>query len=188
VSDVYDAAHVAAPVKAKSRKKKVIVISAVVGVLAAPGLAWAAVELFGFGSFNSAATTAQNLTIVGDPTTTKPLAPGQTVGVKGIVKNTNDFPVTVNRLIVKNSSAVTTPNDPASCKISFVGGAAATYPAKGAAPSAPGTGFEVSPPVTIAPGDQVWVQVDNIIKQDASATKLCAISADYAVRGIVGSE
>lgn len=182
--------HLSTEPKKTSRRRKVIVVSAIIGTLAAPAVAWAAVQLFGFGTFNSAATTTQNLTIEGTPTTTSNLAPGQTVGVKGNVKNPNDFPVSVTGIIVKkDSGAITSGGTPAECKITLAPGTSATFPENGADPAVPGsTAFSLAAPVTIAPNATIAITVPNVVKQDASATKLCGFTAKYAVRAIVGTE
>jgi hypothetical protein len=179
----------------KARRRKIIVVSAIVGTLAAPAAAWAAVALFGFGSFSSAATTTQNLTIVGTPTTTGPLAPGETVGVKGDVKNPNGFPVKVTGIIVRKGSETTTGGTPAECDISLhPRGTTVDFPGdSNATPSTStvangGTQFTLASAVTIAPNATVTITVADVIKQNASATKLCGVGAEYAVRAIVGSE
>lgn len=186
VTTTYASKHVD-NAKPKRNKRKIIVVSAIAGTLLAPAAAWAAVELFGFGTFESGATTTQELVIT-DTALTNSLAPGQTVGVKGIVKNTNDFPVKVTGIIVKNSSVTVSGGTPTECAVTYAGGSATTFPAHGSVGSGPGTGFTLASPVNLDPGQSVWVTVPNVIKQDASATKLCTVKADYAVRGIVGTE
>lgn len=175
----------------KSRRRKIVVISALVGTLAFPAAAWAAVALFGFGSFNSAATITQDLTIVGTPTTTGPLAPGEAVGVKGDVKNPNGFPVKITGIIVRKGSETVTGGTPVQCAIALdPRGTTVDFPAHGAVPAVPngGTQFTLASDVTIAPNATSAITVADVLKQAPTATKLCGVGADYAVRAIVGSD
>lgn len=172
-----------------SKRKKALVLGIPAGALAFSGAAWAAVAIFGFGSFTSAASATNELTIVGTPSLSNSLVPGQSAGVKGVVRNTNDFPITVSSIIIKKDSTTVTGGTPAECQITLhERGTSATYPARGTAASVPGsTAFSVTP-VTIPAGGDVLVTVPNVVKQAAAATKLCGVTADYAVVGAVGSD
>lgn len=174
--------------KPKRNRRKIIVVSALAAVLVLPAAAWAAVNLFGFGTFEQAAGTATELQIIGTPTTTKSLAPGQTVGVTGVVRNPNDYPIKVTGIIIKKDSVQVTGGTATECKLTFgPAGAPAEFPAHAPDAAVAGsTGFAVSPSVEIPANDQRAVTVANVIKQDSSATKLCGVKAAYAVVGIVG--
>lgn len=176
--------------KGSTKKRKLIIAGVAAAAVLVPTAAWAAVDLFGFGSFNSSAATTTNLTVNGTPTLDGTLVPGQTRGVTGSVHNPNDFPVKVNQIILKNASLTVTPpsgSTAADCKISIAGGAPGTYPAHAGNASAPGTVFTLSAPVTVPAGGDANVAVSSVVKQDASATVLCGVKGDYAVRAQVGS-
>jgi len=193
VTDTYTGQHsetVAAPKGKRKFTRKQIVIASVLGaVIIAPPAAYAAVKIFGFGSFEQAAGTPTALQITGTPTTTKTLAPGQTVGVKGIVKNTNDFPVKITSIVIKKDSETVVPAaDAAACKISLVAPASTTtFPEGNGSTPAASPVYNLSTAVTIQPGFSTEIVVPNVVTQDATATKLCGIKADYAVIGEVGS-
>ncbi len=178
--------HSAAP---KRNRKKIIAGAAIAGVLI-PGAAWAAVNLFGFGTFTQAAGTTKVLTIEGTPTTTKTLVPGQTVGVKGNVKNSNDFPVKVTGIIVKKGSEKTTGGTAEQCMITFApGGKTAEFPKNGDDPAVPGsTAFDLKTPVEIPAGFTKEIVVADVLKQDSKAKVLCGVSAEYAVVAVVGED
>ncbi len=178
--------------KTKKRKRKVVIASVIGAAVLIPGAAWAAVNIFGFGNFEAAAAANGTLQIVdGTAGLTKTLAPGQTVGVKGNVKNTNDYDITVTDLYVKKAGLQVTGGDNATvCKVSFAGGTDAAYPkADGSGFEANGTAvkFELATPAVIPAGFTKQITVADVIKQDASATKMCGVKADYAVGAKVGN-
>lgn len=184
--DADTASFAAVPPKKKRNKRKIAVVSSIAAVLIAPAAAWAAVTLFGFGTFDAAAATTLNLTI--DPGTavlTSSLTPGHTVGAKAVVRNPNDFPVKVTGVILRNSTlAVTakapaTPADQTNCETTVHPvGSAGTWPGAG---GGAGTVQVIAAPITIAPGDAQLVTVPASVKQDASGTALCGVHADFAV-------
>lgn len=180
----------------KRNRKKIAFISAVATVLLAPVAAWAAVQLFGFGTFSADAATPGILTINGGPNaphTTGTLAPGQTVGVTGSVHNPNDYPVQITEIAVKTSSLHATPpagHVESECKITLVGGTttATGFPAHAPDGALPGTRFTpTGAPITIAPGGDANVTVVGIIHQDSTASVMCGVTGEYAVIGQVGS-
>lgn len=189
MSTTYETNH-AAPARQRRRwsRKQVAVATAIGAVLVAPGAAWAAYQLFGFGEINAAAAVTQNLTVANESAQlTKKLVPGQTVGAKAVVNNPNDFPVTVTEVLVRDSSLAVVPAVPAdlaACQqsVHVVGTPGASWPGG----SGTATKQAIAEPVVIAPGESKWITVPNAVRQDASATKLCGIKAEFAVVGNVG--
>lgn len=187
MNKVSDNTYMSASAPKKKGKKKLAVIAGVAATFMIPAAAWAAVELFGFGTIDAAASTTQNLVV--DPASvqlTNKLVPGQTVGAKAIVNNPNDFPVTVTGVLVQDSSVAT---NPASVECAntvhlVTTGAGPTYPGAGGGASSKQA---IAAPVTIAPGASVWITVPASVKQDASATQLCGVKANFAVVGQIGS-
>lgn len=189
MSTVYASQHnemTPAGAKGKRNKKKIIVVSAVVGTFLIPAAAWAAVSIFGFGTFDAAAATTQNLTV--DNATAKltgSLTPGNTVGAKADVKNPNDFPVTVTGVVLRNSTLAVTAKSPAtaadqtSCEQTVHAvGTSGTYPGDAAGS---GTVQAIATNVTIPAGQTRTVVIPAAVKQDASGTALCGVHADFAV-------
>jgi hypothetical protein len=167
-------------------KKKLAVIGGVTATFLIPAAAWAAVTLFGFGTFDADAATTQNLT-VNNATAhlTGKLVPGATVGAKADVTNPNDFPVSVTGVLVQNNSVAVSPATPACAdSVHLIGTAGPTYPGTGGGAS---TKQDSGAPVTIAPGATVTITVPQSVKQDASATTLCGVHANFAVVAQVGS-
>lgn len=163
-----------------SKRKKVITASALVGALMVPVAAWAAVELFGYGRIEAGAATVSNLTVDNSSAVlTAKLLPGTTVGAKANVTNGNDFPVTVTAVIVRNSTLAVTPNSAGCVNSVHVVGSATTWPGAG---GGVGTLQAIAENVTIPAGGTKTVTVPQAVKQDESATVLCGISADFAVR------
>jgi hypothetical protein len=166
--------------KMSKKTKKVLLASSLVGVLVVPVAAWAAVELFGFGRLEAGAATTANLTVDNSTATlTAKLLPGTTVGAKANVTNSNDFPVTVTAVIVRNSTLAVVPNSAACQSSVHVVGTATTWPGAG---GGAGTLQAVSENVTIPAGATRTVTVPQAVRQDASATVLCGVQADFAVR------
>lgn len=167
----------------KSKKRWAIIASVAGGALLIPAVAFAAVLLFGFGTFSADASAPTPLT-VDNVSLTKTLAPGQTVGAKGIVHNPNDFPVTVTSVIVQDSSVAVSG---AGCQISSLslhGTPGVTYPGAGG-----GTGHRqaISAATEIPAGGAEWVTVPASVSQAAGADAMCGVSAKFAVQAQVGS-
>jgi hypothetical protein len=186
VNDTYQSLHATEAPKAKRKwsRKQIIVASVLGGVILLPPAAYAAYQLFGYGQINSAAATTQNLTV--DNTSaqlTKKLVPGATVGAKAVVTNPNDFPVTVTGVIVRKSTLAVTPNDTACQTSVHIVGSDTTWPDGG------GDAYlqQIEENVVIQPGQSAWVTVPNGVRQDADATVLCGIKADFAVRAQTAS-
>lgn len=188
MTTTYQSKHVthgtpAAKPARNNKKKKAIVVSGLVAALALPAAAWAAVELFGFGTLDAAAATTQNLTV--DPKTTQligKLIPGSTVGVQAEVTNPNDFPVTVNAVIVNNKKFTGTPDNSKVCVSSVhLVGTPTTWPDGGGGGGA-GTLQDIKAPVTIPAGKSAVVEVPKSVSQDAAATVLCGVHVEFAVR------
>lgn len=189
----FDFAGVENQAKAKKRKRKVIIGSAVAAAVLIPGAAWAAVNIFGFGSFEADAAANGTITVApGTTSLTKTLAPGETVGVKGNVTNGNDYKITVTDLYVKKSTLAVTGGTPAECDISFAGGVDAPMPKVGGGDEGPNTAVKFTLPgggveIPAGPGYTKQIVVNNVIKQASTATKMCGVKADYAVGAKVGS-
>ncbi len=186
-----DLAPVTAPAAPKNKRKRKIAIAAVAALaVGVPATAWAAVNFFGFGSFEQGPAAAGTIAIT-NGALANTLAPGQTVGVKGNVKNTNDYPITVKSLYIKKSSMALLPAGAAQadCKITPMPGADVAFPKPDGTDEGPNTGikYNLATPVVIQPGFTTTVTVPNVIKQDASATKMCGVKADYAVEFAAGS-
>lgn len=180
--------HAAASTKGRRKwtRKQMIVAGVVGGALILPPAAYAAVKIFGFGSFNSAAAVTQNLTVDNSTAKLTPsLTPGNTVSAQANVTNPNDFPVTVTGIILKNSTLAVTAKAPAtaadqtSCEQTVHPvGTPGTFPG-----DAGGTGTvqAIAANVTIPPGQTRQVTVPQAVKQDDSGTALCGVHADFAV-------
>lgn len=170
-----------APKKSAGRKRKTIIAAAVAGAVMVPVGAWAAVNIFGFGQLESAAATTQNLTVNNSTAKlTGKLLPGKTVGAEVEVTNPNDFDVKVTGVIVRKSTLAVTP-DSAECNASVkplgTEGAAA-FPQGG---GVPGYSHSITA-VNIPAGYTVKITVPNVVRQEASATVLCGVKADFAVK------
>jgi hypothetical protein len=167
--------------KAAKRKSRKIWALAGLGTLAAGGAAFAAVNLFGFGTLEQGPATMKNLTVA-SPKLTGSLVPGQSVGGTANVGNENDFPVKVVAVIVKDASVQTSGADCNPNTLTLNGTAPVTYPGGGA-----GHRVSLAAPVTIPAGEAKPITVANIISQQASATGLCGVKADFAVEAQVGN-
>lgn len=169
----------------RSKKRKIAFVVGVVGAGLLPIAAYAAVQLFGFGTLDSAAATTQNLTVNNESAQlVGKLVPGSTVGAKAVVNNPNDFPVTVTAVIVRNSSLAVTPNTADCQNTVHVIGSATTWPGDG---GGAGTLQAIESNVTIAAHSAGWVTVPQAVKQDESATTLCGVHAEFAVRAQTAS-
>lgn len=166
--------------KSNRSKKQFLVAVSLVAALALPAAAWAAVELFGFGTLDAVAATTQNLTVNNKTAQlVGKLIPGKTVGAKADVTNPNDFPVTVTAVIVLDKSLAVTPDLPA-CQMSVhIVGTPTTWPAAGG-----GAAWlqKVKENVTLLPGETKSVEVPLAVKQDLGASVLCGVHAEFAVR------
>ncbi len=174
--------------------KKKAVIAGIGSTFLIPAAAWAAVSIFGFGSITAGATpTTGELTIIDGqyPTEVAPaLAPGSSANVKIAVRNNNAYPVKVTGLIVKTSSLTYgTGTTAEQCDIQL-NGTAATFPLNGEGGDG-GAGKLVSLPAaeqaTLEPNAQQYFTFPEVFTQRATATKLCSVGAQYAVKGQAGS-
>ncbi len=190
----FDFAGAEKQAKTAKRQRKVVIASVVGAAILIPGAAWAAVTLFGIGSFaaDSTVTTGEITILTGADTPTQvtpALAPGQSAGVKIPVRNNNSYPVKVTGVIVKNGSLTYTNGTAGQCDIA-VNGTAATFPANKDGGNGGGgklTSLAAADTVTLNPGDQTYVTFPNVFTQQASATKICGVGAEFAVTGIAGS-
>lgn len=181
---VYQSKHHAADGTTKvrgSRRKKWAVLAGLTGVLATGGVAYAAVQLYGFGQYRINAATTHNVTVDNNSQQgTAALLPGNTVGVKFSVKNPNNYPVTVTGALAQDSSLATIPNS-AAChsSIHLVGTAyVGTYPGAGGGAA---TLQPVAAPVIIPAGSNRTVTVPAAVKQDAASTATCGVRVNFAV-------
>lgn len=166
-----------APRKPWGRKKKYAVVGGALAAIAVPTAAWAAINLYGFGNFESGAATVNVLTV--DSTeVTGPLLPGGKTGAKGIVRNTNNFPITVKYVIVKKASAEGTGAGCDQSKLTLLGTPLA-YPTEDGG----GDGMKqaIAEEVDIAPGGAAWITVPESVSQASDATALCGIKGRFAV-------
>jgi hypothetical protein len=166
---------------AKKKSRKIWGLAAF-GTVFAGGAAFAAVQLFGFGSIDADAATLKSLD-VSNVHLTGTLVPGSSVGGSSYVGNGNDFTVKVKGIIIQDSSLAVKGDgcDPTSLT---VGGASATYPGSG---GGAGHLINLATPVTITAGNTVEVNVPGVVSQAASATKLCGVKANFAVVAEVGN-
>lgn len=174
--------------------KKKFVVGGVAAAVLVPSAAWAAVTLFGFGDYTASAGVSTNLAVLGTPTFTKTLAPGETVGLKVSVKNPNTFPVKVTDLIAKKSASSIIPpigKTVAACAMSAATGSATVdFPAEGlsAGITDGGTEFAAGGGGTIIPpGDTTEITFPAVVTQASTATALCGVSGHYAIKGQAGS-
>lgn len=169
--------------KAARRKSRKIWLLAPLGVLAAGGAAFAAVQLFGYGSIDQSAATMQDLTVT-NVHLTGSLVPGQSVGGAADVSNGNDFPVTVSAVIVQDSSLHTNGSGCVSSSVTAGGTAGITYPGPGG-----GAGHQVTlaAPVLIPANSARTITASNVVSQSASADHLCGVQATFAVVAAVGN-
>lgn len=166
--------------KAARRKSRKIWVLAGLGTALAGGAAFAAVQLFGYGSIDQGAATLKDLTIA-DAKLTNTLVPGATVGGTGQVTNDNDFAVQVTGLIIKDAGLQGTG---AACTASTLtpGGTPTTYPTGGT-----GHLITLASPVTIPANSVRTVTVPGVVSQASNATGLCGVKADFAVVAQVGN-
>lgn len=171
------------PISTPKRRnwKKIGIGAAIAAILVVPTAAYAAIELFGFGQFNSEVGTTKVLTI-DTMSLTSSLVPGQTSGAKGVVHNSNDFPVTVTSVIIRKTGM----------DFSGLGCDPNTLHPFGVVVHAGGDvgdGWEtvLPTPITVPANGASWVTLDKALSQDAAASALCGVQANVAVRVEVGS-
>jgi hypothetical protein len=168
--------------KASKRKSRKIWALAPLGVLAAGGAAFAAVQLFGYGSIDQGAATMKDLT-TSNVKLTGSLVPGQSVGGTADVTNDNDFPVSVTAIVLQDSSLQATGSG---CIASTVtpGGNPVTYPG-----SAGGAGHQIALPAAVAiPAHSArTITASDVVSQAASADHLCGVKANFAIVAQVGN-
>lgn len=169
--------------KSAKRKSRKVWALAGIGTLFAGGAAFAAVQLFGFGSIDAQAATLKNLTVQ-NVHLTGTLAPGQTVGGAADVTNTNDFAVQVTGVILQDSSLQTSGTGCDSATVSPGGTPVATYPGSGG-----GSGhlIALAAPVTIPAGDAKTITAANVVSQASTASALCGVKANFAIVAQVGN-
>ncbi len=174
--------------------RKKAVVAGIASTFLIPAAAWAAVSIFGFGSFAAGATPGTGtLTIIDSqyPTEVAPaLAPGTSANVKIAVRNNNAYPVKVTGLIVKADSVqVGSGTTAAQCDIQL-NGTTATFPADAEGGDG-GAGKLINLPAgeqaTLDPGGQQYFTFPEVFTQRVTATKLCSVGAQYAVKGQAGS-
>lgn len=169
--------------KAAKRKRRKVMALAPVGLVLAGGAAFAAVQIFGFGSINAEAATTKDLKVTNAKLSSS-LVPGQSAKGSVDVLNENDFPVVVTGVILQDSSLQATGAgcDPAS--VSPGGSPIASYPGQG---GGPGHQINLGQAVTIPGGEVRTITANNVVSQAASATKLCGVKANFAVVSQVGN-
>ncbi len=179
-----------APVKKGFWTKKKIIAGAAAAAILVPSAAYAAINIFGFGSITAAEATNAVLTIDDQtyPTQISPvLAPGQNSNVKIAVKNTNPFPVKVNGLIVKTPIGYNGSNTAAQCDIT-VKGDTVNYPKPdGSDSGVNGKKTTLTTPVNLNAGQVLYVEFNDVFEQASTADKICTVAADFAVTGTAGS-
>lgn len=169
--------------QAAKRKSRKVWTLAGVGTLFAGGAAFAAVQLFGYGTLDAEAATLKNLDVSGVQLSGS-LVPGASVGGKGYVGNGNDFDVKVTAIIVQDNSVQLKGAGCDPKTLTFGGVAVASYPGQG---GGPGHRIALAAPVTIQAGKTVEVKANNVVSQDASANALCGVKVNFAVEAQVGS-
>ncbi len=168
----------------KGRKRTIAAVTAVV-LAGGVGSAFAAYQLFGFGSIKTDIAVTKGLTVPSATAKlTRQLVPGVTSGVTFEVTNPNDFPVTVTGVVASVSSLKIDGNAKDCLSTVKLAGTPGTYPGEGG-----GAGMiqKIEKNVPILPGNSATVTVPEFVKQDASGTGLCSISADFAVQGQTAS-
>jgi hypothetical protein len=166
--------------KAAKRKSRKIWVLSGLGTALAGGAAFAAVNLFGFGSIEQGEATLQELEVK-NVKLTGSLVPGQSVGGSADVNNKNDFAVQVTGVILKDSSLKATGKD-CDPKTVAPGGSPATYPGGGA-----GHQINLASPITIPAGEGRTITAANVVSQSPNADGLCGVKADFAVVAKVGN-
>ena len=168
--------------KAAKRKSRKVWALAAVGTVFAGGAAFAAVQLFGFGSIEQGEANLKDLKVA-KAALTGSLVPGATVDGSVEVKNENDFDVKVTGVILQDSSLHGTGANCDKATLS-IAGSPTTYPGQGG-----GSGHLISlaSPVTIAKGATVAITAPNVVSQNASAKGLCGVKAKFAVVAQVGN-
>ncbi len=166
------------------RKRTVAVVTALV-LAGGAGSAFAAYQLFGFGSVKSDVAVTKGLTVQSSTAKlTKQLVPGSTAGVTVEVTNPNDFPVTVTGVVASTSSLKIDGNSKDCLTTVKLVGTAGKYPGPD---GGEGTIMKIEKNVSILPGNSGTVTVPEFVKQDPSGTALCSIAADFAVQGQTAS-
>jgi hypothetical protein len=173
---------IAAGTKAAKRKSRKIWALASVGTVLAGGAAFAAVQLFGFGSIDAQAATLKNLDTA-NAKLANTLVPGKTVDGKVDVGNGNDFDVIITGVILQDSSLH---GQGTGCDENSLtpGGTATTYPGDGG-----GSGhlITLAAPVTLAAGKATTITAPGAVSQKDTATALCGVKANFAVVAHVGN-
>lgn len=169
--------------KAAKRKSRKVWALAAVGTIFAGGAAFAAVQLFGFGSIDAQAATLKNLKVE-NAHLVGTLAPGQTVGGASDVTNENDFAVKVTGVILQDSSLAVTGAGCDGATVSPGGTPVASYPGSG---GGAGHLITLAAPVTLAAGEAKTITAANVVSQAATASALCGVKANFAIVASVGN-
>lgn len=167
--------------KSAKRKSRKIWALAGVGTLFAGSAAFAAVALYGSGTFESTTAELKPLTVRENTGKfTKSLVPGATVGATGVIQNPNDFPVQVTAIVIKDSGY----------EVTGTGCKPETLKPKGEQGNygAAGTGYKFEiPSKTIAAGGAEQITIAEVLSQDPKADALCAVKANFGIIAQVGS-
>jgi hypothetical protein len=167
--------------RSAKRKSRKIWAFAAVGTLFAGSAAFAAVSLYGSGTFESTTAELKPLTVRANTGKfTKSLVPGATVGATGVIQNPNDFPVQVIGIVIKDSGYEVTGTG---CKPETLQpkGVLGNYGEAGN-----GYKFDVTPK-TIAAGGAETITIAEVLSQDPKADALCAVKANFGIIAQVGS-
>lgn len=168
--------------KSAKRKSRKIWALAGVGTLFAGSAAFAAVALYGSGTFESTTAELKPLTVRANTGKfTKSLVPGATVGATGVIENPNDFPVQVTAIVMQDSGYEVTGNG---CKPETLQpkGVLDTY-------GEAGHGYRIllASPKTIGAGGAETITLAEVLSQTAEADALCAVKANFGIIAKVGS-
>jgi hypothetical protein len=169
--------------KRKGRKRKLALVAVPLAVIAAGGAAWAAVNLFGFGSIDQDEATMKDLRVE-KAHLTGSLVPGKSVGGAADVYNDNDFDIQITGVILKDSSLKATGANCVPSTVTPGGSAGATYPGAG---GGAGHLIAISPAITISAGGGKTISAEGVVSQSAAAKGLCGVKADFAVVASVGN-
>jgi hypothetical protein len=174
-------AHAAAVAgRAARRKSRKIWALSGLGVALAGGAAFAAVQLFGYGTINQGPASLKDL-VVANARLTNSLVPGKTASGQVDAGNQNDFDVVATAVIIKDSSLSSSGADCDSSTLTL-GGSAVSYPGGGS-----GHQIALAAPVTIPAGQARTLTVPNVVSQASTATGLCGVHGDFAVVAQVGN-
>jgi hypothetical protein len=164
------------------------IAGAVGGTLLAGGAAFAAVTLFSSAHVAAAAAVPSALTVDGVQFTGT-LLPGGSAGVKGVVHNPNNFPVSVTDVIVLAGTGTHGVGAGCGAGVLTIGGVpGGSYTINGSGDTAAGNKFTLASAVMIpANNGAEWVEIPAAVSQVAGSTALCGFEADIAVVATAGN-